>query len=309
MSSSLTSNTSFVRQKALELGFGLVGFSKAERLSDNAQKLTDWLKKGYQGEMNYMENHFDKRTDPQKLVEGAKTVISLSYNYYTSKRQEDPNAPVLSTYAFGRDYHKVLKKKLFTLLNTLREPLGIEMARAFVDSGPVLERAWAQRAGLGWVGKNTMLIHPKHGSYFFLCELIVDVELNYDEPINDHCGTCRKCIDACPTDAIQPEGYLMDGSKCISYATIEKKGEIPDYFKGKMKNRVFGCDICIEVCPWNKFAKEHNEPAFQPSQELLNMTPSDWQKLDEASYERLFNGTPVRRAKFEGLKRNVEFLK
>lgn len=308
MIDSIQNRTQFVREEAMKLGFEDVGFAQAGKLSDHATKLTEWLKKGYQGEMHYMANHFDKRTDPRSLVEGAKTVISLSYNYFTKEDQSDPEAPVLSKYAFGRDYHKVLKKKLYSLLRLIQPALHIVNARAFVDSGPVLERAWAQRSGIGWIGKNTMLIHPKRGSYFFLCELIVDVELVYDEPIADHCGRCRRCIDACPTNAIQPGGYVLDGSKCISYATIEKKGDIPDSFKGKMEKRVFGCDICIEVCPWNKFAKEHNEPDFKAKQSMLDMTLEDWRNLDEEKYEALFNGTPVRRAKFEGIKRNVEFL-
>lgn len=298
----------FIREEALRMGFDSIGFSKAEHLPEQASRLTDWLKNKHQGEMHYMENHFDLRTDPRQLVEGAKSVISLTFNYYTEKKQLDPKAPIISKYAFGRDYHKVLKKKLFKLLDVIREPLGIGNARAFVDSGPVLERTWAQRAGLGWIGKNTMLIHPKKGSYFFLCELIVDVELEYDEAMTDHCGRCRRCIDACPTKAIHPDGYVMDGSRCISYATIEKKGSIPDSFHGKMENRVFGCDICIEVCPWNKFAKEQQEADFRPKEEMLRMTREEWENMDEEKFEYLFNGTPVRRTGFEGLKRNVEAL-
>lgn len=300
--------THFVRQEAFRLGFDSVGFSQAMFLPEQAAKLTDWLKKGHHGEMHYMENHFDLRTDPRCLVEGAKTVISFTYNYFTKEKQQDQDAPVLSKYAFGQDYHKVLKKKLFKLLDVIREPLGIGNARAFVDSGPVLERAWAQRAGLGWIGKNTMLIHPKKGSYFFLCELIVDVELEYDEAMVDHCGRCRRCIDACPTAAIHFDGYVMDGSKCISYATIEKKGAIPESFHGKMENRVFGCDICIEVCPWNKFAKEHKEADFRPKEEMLRLSRDEWENMEEEKFEYLFNGTPVRRTGFEGLKRNVELL-
>jgi epoxyqueuosine reductase len=305
---SIHDRSEFVRQEALKLGFEAVGFSRAGSLDDHAEKLTEWLTRGFHGEMGYMASHFDKRTDPRLLVDGAKTVISLSHNYFTNKAQTDPDAPVISKYAFGRDYHKVLKKKLVKLLNQIQEPLGIQNARAFTDSAPVLERAWAQRAGLGWIGKNTMLIHPRRGSYFFLSELIIDVELEYDESISDHCGRCRRCIDACPTGAILPGGYVMDGSKCISYATIETRKDIPEFFNGKMVNRVFGCDICIEVCPWNRFAKENDEAEFKPKEELLALTAAGWTEMDELTYERLFNGTAVRRAKFTGLRRNIDFL-
>ena len=216
---------------------------------------------------------------------------------------------MVSQYAYGRDYHKVLKKKLKLFLEILKDELGVKEARAFVDSAPVLERAWAQKSGLGWIGKNTMLIHPKRGSYFFLCELIIDKELEFDEAIKDHCGRCRRCIDACPTGAIKPEGYIVEANKCISYATIEKKGPIPESFKGKMENRVFGCDICIEVCPWNRFSEEHKEKDFSPKSEMLEMNFEEWESMDVPTYEKLFNGTALRRPKFEGIKRNIEFLK
>jgi epoxyqueuosine reductase len=308
MSSAIKSKTTLVRKEAQALGFQDIGFSRAGRLDAHASKLKDWLDAGYNGEMSYMANHFDKRVDPTELVDGARTIISLSYNYFTSQKQEDIDAPVISKYAFGRDYHKVVKKKLLILLDKISDDLGIQNARAFVDSAPVLERAWAHRGGLGWIGKNTMLIHPKRGSYFFLAELVVDVELDYNMPMKDFCGRCRRCIEACPTSAIVPEGYVLKADQCISYATIEKKGPIPDHFRGKMDKRVFGCDICIEVCPWNRFAKEHNEPDFVPGKSLLEMSREDWEGLDEEKFNRLFYGTPVMRTKYEGLKRNLAFI-
>jgi len=309
MSYSINDRNDFIREEAQKLGFDSVGFSRAERLDQDGERLSNWLQNANHGEMSYLANHFDKRTDPSLLVPGAKTVISLTYNYFTGIKQTDPQAPIISAYAFGRDYHKVLKKKLKSLFKLAQEQLGVHEGRYFVDSAPVLEKAWAAKAGLGWIGKNTMLIHPKKGSYFFLAELILDIEFEYDIPIADHCGTCRKCIEACPTDAIDIEGYSLMANLCISYATIEKKGAIPADFMGKMENRVFGCDICLAICPWNKFAQEHNEDEFNPKEKMLSLSLDKWKKMDEFLFEELFNGTPVRRTKYEGLKRNISFIK
>ncbi len=259
--------------------------------------------------MNYMANHFDLRVDPTLLVPGAKTVVSLMFNYYTRKKQTDHTAPKISMYAFGKDYHGVIKKKLKELLNFIHKNIGNVSGRAFVDSAPVLEKAWAKKSGIGWVGKNSNLIHPKSGSFFFLAELILDLELEPDTPIRDYCGTCTACIDACPTDAIvQP--YVVDGSKCISYFTIELKDAIiPKEVKGKFENWAFGCDICQDVCPWNRFSTQHREPDFEPSPELLTMTKNEWEEITEDVFEHLFKNSPMKRAKFSGLKRNIDFLK
>ena len=259
--------------------------------------------------MAYMANHFDKRTDPRKLVPGARSVISLMYNYYTEETQEDPEAPKISKYAYGKDYHFVLKRKLKSLFYFIEEKIGKVEGRVFVDSAPVLERDWARRSGLGWMGKNTMLIHPRAGSYFFLAEVILDLELECDEPIKDYCGTCRRCIDACPTGAISPEGYILDGSKCISYFTIELKDAIPEQYRGKFENWMFGCDICQEVCPWNRFSRPHDEPAFEPKPELLDKTKQEWEEITEEVFRELFRQSAVKRTQYEGLKRNIAFLK
>ena len=257
--------------------------------------------------MAYMENHFDLRTDPRKLVPDAKTVVSLVYNYFTPEKQAE-DAPKISKYAFGTDYHFVLKEKLRELLHFIHTEIGEVGGRCFVDSAPVLERDWASRAGMGWIGKNTMLIHPKRGSYFFLAELIIDLPLLYDEPMRDYCGTCTRCIDACPTDAISPKGYIMDGSKCISYLTIELREAIPSHFKGKLENWFFGCDICQEVCPWNRFSKPHTEPQFAPHPDLLTLTTRDWQELTSEVFTKLFKKSAVKRTKLAGLQRNIAFL-
>ena len=246
--------------------------------------------------------------DPSLLVENAKTVICFSYNYYTETSQSE-DIPKIAMYAYGRDYHKVIKKKLKQLSELIKEEFGSFQGRSFVDSAPILERDWARRSGLGWVGKNTLLIHPKKGSYFFLAEMIVDFEVEYDSPIDDYCGTCTKCIDACPTDAIDQNGYVVDGSQCISYLTIELKDEIPIEFKGKMDNYVFGCDICQQVCPWNRFSVEHNEIDFLAQEEFLNMGTSDWHELDEDRFDQLFEGSAVKRTGYKGLKRNIDFIK
>jgi epoxyqueuosine reductase len=298
-----------IKKEALDLGFMFCGIAKAGFLEEEAPRLETWLKKGMQGEMGYMENYFDKRLDPRLLVDGAKSVISLGLNYYTNQEQTDSSAPKISKYAYGTDYHHVIKHKLKQLLDTIREKIGEVNGRAFVDSAPVLDKAWAKRAGLGWVGKNTNLISMKKGSFFFLAELIVDLELEYDIPSTaDHCGTCTRCIDACPTEAIVAP-YVVDGSRCISYLTIELKNEMPSEFQGKMDNWMFGCDICQDVCPWNRFSVLNQEQAFQPNKELLSMNKRDWEEITEEIFQRVFKDSPVKRTKFSGLKRNIEFLR
>lgn len=298
-----------LREEATRLGFDQVGIARAERLDEEAKRLEQWLSKGYQGSMHWMENHFEKRIDPTKLVPGAKSVISLVFNYHTDKEQRDPDAPKISKYAYGEDYHFVLKRKLKSLLSWITDQVGEVNGRCFVDSAPVMEREWAKRSGLGWLGKNTLLIHPKKGSYYFLAEIIMDLELPIDHPIKDYCGTCRKCIDACPTNAFSNEGYLLDASKCISYLTIELKEEIPESFSGQMEGWAFGCDICQEVCPWNRFAERHKEPSFEPREPMLDMSPKDWEEITEEVFNTIFKNSPVKRTKLKGLQRNVSFLK
>lgn len=300
--------SNLIKQKAGELGFFLCSISKAEFMSAEAAKLEQWLNQNYHGEMDYMANHFDKRVDPTLLVPGAKSVISLAYNYFTRVEQLDSDAPKISKYAFGKDYHLVLKNKLGDLFNYIKLIFGDVNGRVFVDSAPVLERDWAKRGGLGWIGKNTLVINPKKGSFFFLAEIILDLELHFDHPISDFCGTCKRCIEACPTEAISQNGYFMDGSKCISYLTIELKKSIPEDFKGKMENWMFGCDICQQVCPWNRFSVEHAEDKFTPSQEMLNMSKEEWQDISEPIFNKLFEGSAVKRTKYSGLKRNITFL-
>ncbi len=301
--------SALIRQEAQRLGFSFIGFSKARKLDEAARRLERWLNQGNHGEMHYMENHFEKRIDPTQLVPGAKSVISLLFNYHSDKRQHDVEAPKISTYAYGTDYHFVLKDKLKSLLKYIRDHVGHIEGRCFVDSAPILEREWARLSGLGWVGKNTMLIHPKAGSYYFLAEIISDLDISEDTtPLKDYCGTCTRCIDACPTDAISPKGYVLDGSKCISYLTIELRDAIPEEFKSKMDNWMFGCDICQEVCPWNRFSTPTEESTFQPSQELLEMSEHDWIELTEETFRRVFRKSPVKRTKFTGLTRNIRFL-
>ncbi len=300
--------TLFLKTEARRLGFDYVGIARAEFMEPEARRLEQWLHAEAHGEMAYMASHFEKRVDPTKLVPGARSVVSLMYNYFPEEEQIHEDAPKLARYAYGKDYHYVLKPRLKELLFKLREAVGQVEGRVFVDSAPVLERDWAARAGVGWTGKNTLLIHPKAGSYFFLAELIIDLELDYDSPIKDFCGTCRRCIDACPTDAIAPEGYLVDGSKCISYLTIELKDAIPEAFKGKMEDWVFGCDICQEVCPWNRFSSPHREAAFFPHPELLQMDRQDWVELTEETFREVFRKSPLKRTGYKGLKRNLRFL-
>ena len=301
--------TSFIKGEAKRLGFLSCGISKAEFLEEEAPLLEIWLNNGCHGEMSYMENHFDKRLDPTKLVDGAKSVISLSLNYYSDELQLDLAAPKISRYAYGEDYHSVIKSKLGLLIQSIQEHIGEVNGRAFVDSAPVLDKAWAKKSGLGWIGKNSNLISKKAGSFFFLAELIIDLDLEYDiAPTVDHCGTCTKCIDACPTEAIVAP-YVVDGSKCISYLTIELKNEIPAEFKGKMGNWMFGCDICQDVCPWNKFSVLHTEPAFIPHHDLLGINSAEWQEITKDTFNKVFKNSAVKRTKFKGLKRNIDFLK
>jgi epoxyqueuosine reductase len=298
----------FISTKAKELGFFHIGFSKADFLEEEAPRLENWLDQNYHGEMAYMANHFDKRLDPRLLVDDAKTVISLLFNYYTNEEQVDPEAPKISKYAYGDDYHDVIKTKLKELIAYIQDEIGEVNGRGFVDSAPVMDKAWAKKAGIGWLGKNSNLIHPKKGSFFFIADLIIDLELEADGPIKDYCGTCTRCIDACPTDAIiQP--YVVNGSKCISYLTIELKDELlPSEFKGKMDNWMFGCDICQDVCPWNRFSVLHQEERFQAKPSLLELSKKDWLDLQEEGFQILFKGSPVKRTKFSGLKRNITFL-
>jgi epoxyqueuosine reductase len=303
-------NTGAIKKIATGLGFSYCGISKAEFLAEEAPRLEAWLKRNYQGKMSYLENHFDKRLDPTLLVPGAKSVISLIYNYYPEKdlAKENPETFKIAKYAYGEDYHQVVKDKLKIFIERIREEIGEVQGRAFVDSAPVHERAWAKKSGLGWIGKNSLLLNRSMGSFFFLAELIIDLELEYDGPLKDYCGTCTACMDACPTNAI-PEPYVVDGSKCISYFTIELKEEIPSEVKGKFENWIFGCDICQDVCPWNSFSKPHNEGLFSPPPDLENMTRQEWFELTEEVFQKLFNKSAVQRTRYVGLKRNIDFLK
>jgi len=299
--------SSQIKQLALSHGFDFCGISKAGFLEEEAPRLEEWLKKGQNGQMAYMNNYFDKRLDPSLLVPGAKSVISLLLNYYAKPAQKDPLAPKISRYAYGEDYHGVIKSKLSLMLADMKTQIGDFNARIFTDSAPVMEKAWAAKSGLGWVGKHTNLIRKESGSYFFIAEIICDLELETDGPVSDHCGTCTRCIDACPTEAIV-EPYKVDGSKCISYFTIELRDEIPQDLKGKFENWMFGCDICQDVCPWNRFSKPHHTPAFNPKPELLDMSAREWHEITEDVFNLLFKSSPVKRTKFEGLKRNLRFL-
>ena len=301
-------HTSYVKNTALSLGFNYCGISKAEKLDDDARRLESWLNNGFHGKMSYMENYFDMRVDPTKLVPGAKSVITLLLNYFPSKKQKE-DAPKVSKYAFGNDYHEVIKSKLKIFLQLLKENIGEINGRGFTDSAPVLERTWAEKSGLGWVGKNGNLITKNSGSFFFIATLITDLELETDNPfIKDYCGSCTKCIDNCPTDAILPD-KVIDGSKCISYFTIELKDMlIPDEMKGKFDNRMFGCDICQDVCPWNRFSKQNNEIGFTPMHEILNFSKNDWEEMTEESFKIIFKKSPLKRSKFEGIKTNLKFL-
>ena len=298
--------TQLIKTEAKRLGFLSCGISKAQFLEEEAPRLEKWLNNNMHGEMRYMENHFDKRLDPTKLVDDSKSVISLLLNYFPSE-QQSANSYKLSKYAFGNDYHHVIKSKLKELTHFIQQEIGEVHGRAFVDSAPVLDKAWAAKSGLGWIGKHSNLLTQQVGSFYFIAELIIDLELDYDTPVTDHCGTCTACIDACPTQAITAP-YVVDGSKCISYLTIELKENIPSEFKGKMDDWIFGCDVCQDVCPWNRFSKSHNEPLFNPHPELLSMTKRDWEEITEDIFKKVFQKSAVKRTKYSGLKRNIDFL-
>ncbi len=300
--------STIIKNSARQLGFLSCGISKADFLEAEAPKLEAWLRGGHHGTMSYMERNFDKRLDPRRLVPGAKSIVSLLYNYHSDQKQKDPEAPKISTYAYGVDYHLVIKNKLKAFMEILHREIGEVNGRVFVDSAPVMDKAWAAKSGLGWIGKNTNLISKKVGSFFFIAELILDLDLEYDTPVTDHCGSCTACIDACPTEAlIQP--YQIDGSKCISYLTIELKEAIPNEFQGKMDNWAFGCDVCQTVCPWNRFAITHQESDFEPHPELLSLTKKEWEEMNEAVFNTVFRKSAVNRTKYEGLQRNIKFLK
>jgi len=295
-----------IKAEALRLGFSHVGISKAGFLEEEAPRLERWLSQNMQGKMSYMERWFDKRLDPRLLVDGAKSVISLLLNYYPAEKQ-DAELPQISKYAYGRDYHLLIKEKLAALLAFIRTHIGEVNGRAFVDSAPVLDRAWARKSGLGWIGKNANLIHPKAGSFFFIAELIIDLELNADAPMKDYCGTCTRCIDACPTDAIvQPN--VVDGSKCISYFTIELKEAIPDRYKGHFENWAFGCDVCQDVCPWNRFSVPTTEKDFITDKGMLTMNANDWEELTEEVFAQRFKESPLLRTGLKNMKRNIRFI-
>jgi len=301
-------HTRIVKQAAFSLDFDFCGIARAEMLDDDARRLEKWLSSGMQGSMQYMENYFDLRVDPQKLVPGAKSVITLLLNYFPSQSQ-NADAPKISKYAYGRDYHEVIKSKLKNFLEMLREKIGDIRGRGFVDSAPVLERTWAQKSGLGWIGKNGNLITKKNGSFFFIATMITDLELQYDDPfVKDYCGSCTKCIDSCPTNAILPN-KVVDGSRCISYFTIELKDMlIPSQVQGKFDNWMFGCDVCQDVCPWNRFSKTTSEIELQPIQEVLNFSLRDWEEVSEESFNKIFKNSPLKRSKYSGIKRNLRFL-
>ncbi|HLT50452.1 MAG TPA: tRNA epoxyqueuosine(34) reductase QueG [Arenibacter sp.] len=300
-------HTQLIKEEAKRLGFLSCGISKAEFLEEEAPRLEKWLNNNMNGEMQYMENHFDKRLDPTKLVEGSRSVISLLLNYYPEEKQV-ADSYKLSKYAYGQDYHHIIKSKLKALQEFIAEKIGEVNGRAFVDSAPVLDKAWAAKSGLGWIGKHSNLLTQQVGSFYFIAELIVDLELEYDSRTTDHCGTCTACLDACPTQAIVAP-YVVDGSRCISYLTIELKNEIPAEFQGKTDDWMFGCDVCQDVCPWNRFSQAHNEPLFDPHPELLSMTKKDWDEITEDVFKKVFQKSPVKRTKFTGLKRNIDFLK
>jgi epoxyqueuosine reductase len=300
-------NTQFIKSEAKRLGFLSCGISKAGFLEQEAPRLENWLNNKMNGQMSYMENNFDKRLNPTLLVDDAKSVVSLLLNYYPSEFQNQDSYKI-SKYAYGQDYHFVIKEKLKELLASIQETIGEVSGRAFVDSAPVLDKAWAAKSGLGWIGKNSNLISKQTGSFFFIAELIIDLELEYDTATTDHCGSCTACLDACPTDAIVAP-YVVDGSKCISYFTIELKENITPEMKGKFEDWIFGCDICQDVCPWNRFSKAHNEPLFNPNPEIVSMSKKDWEEITEETFKSVFKDSPLKRTKFEGLKRNIDFLK
>ena len=298
--------TDFIKNKAIDLGFISCGISKSVFLQDEIGRFENWLKNNYHGKMSYMERNFDKRLDTTKLVEGSKSVISLLYNYYPSKKLNDQNNFKISKYAYGKDYHFIIKNKLKTLLNEMRNEIGDVNGRVFVDSAPILERAWAKKSGLGWIGKNTNLISKETGSFFFIAEIIVDLELNYDNETKDYCGSCTACLDACPTDALY-EPYKIDASKCISYFTIELKEQFSSELKEDFNDWIFGCDICQDVCPWNKFSKPNKEPLFQPHEDLEHYKKKDWIEMTDEVFNVVFKESPLKRTKYKGLKRNINY--
>jgi epoxyqueuosine reductase len=301
-------HSNWIKNEAKRLGFDSCGISKAEFLKEEAPRLEQWLRRNYHGEMKYMENHFDKRLDPSLLVPGAKSVISLLYNYYPEEKQPKDSYHI-SKYAYGEDYHHVIKQKLYELVDNMQSSLGNFEARVFTDSAPVMERSWAKKSGLGWLGKHSLLISKQKGSYFFLAEIILDLELQYDEAFaTNHCGSCTRCIDACPTQAILPNN-TVDGSKCISYFTIELKDDIPTDFKGRFDDWMFGCDVCQDVCPWNRFSTPHREPRFRPETRLLTMSKKEWEEITEEVFHQIFKKSAVKRAKYSGLVRNIDYLK
>ena len=306
MHNQVSKNTAIVKQIAAELGFQFCGISKAGFLENDAKNLESWLKNGFHGEMKYMENHFDKRLDPTLLVEGSKSVVSLLLNYFPAQKQ-NPDSFKISKYAYGQDYHLVIKDKLKLFHQKIQKEIGEVNGRFFVDSAPVMDKVWAQKSGLGWMGKNGNIIHPKRGSFFFIAELILDLELDTDGPIKDFCGTCTKCMDACPTDALN-HAYVVDGSKCISYLTIELKDAIPVEFKGKMNDWIFGCDVCQDVCPWNRFSVIHSENSFHANEQLLGFSKADWEEITEEIFKETFSKSAVKRTKLEGFKRNINFI-
>ena len=299
--------SNFIKTESKKLGFLSCGISKAGFLEEEAPRLETWLNKNQHGEMKYMENHFDKRLNPTLLVDDAKSVISLLLNYYPSEAQNSESYKI-SKYAYGQDYHFIIKEKLKEFLHTIQTEIGEVSGRAFVDSAPVLDKAWAAKSGLGWIGKNSNLLTQQIGSFYFIAELVVDLDLEYDHATTDHCGTCTACLDACPTEAIVAP-YVVDGSKCISYFTIELKENIPIEMKGKMDDWMFGCDVCQDVCPWNRFSKSHNEPLFNSNPELLSFTKKDWEEITEDTFKKVFKNSAVKRTKLEGLTRNINFLK
>ena len=306
-SSIIHHQTSIIKSESKRLGFLSCGISKAGFLEEEAPRLENWLNNNMNGQMSYMENHFDKRLNPTLLVDNAKSVISLLLNYYPSELQNQDSYKI-SKYAYGQDYHHVIKEKLKELLHFIQTEIGEVSGRAFVDSAPVLDKAWAAKSGLGWVGKNSNLITQKVGSFYFIAELIIDLELDYDTPTTDHCGSCTACLDACPTDAIVAP-YVVDGSKCISYFTIELKDNLPQEMKGKFDDWMFGCDVCQDVCPWNRFSKPHNEPLFQTNSDILNFSKSDWEEITVDTFQKVFKNSALKRTKYDGLLRNINFLK
>ncbi|MBI4945758.1 MAG: tRNA epoxyqueuosine(34) reductase QueG [Bacteroidetes bacterium] len=308
-------HTLLIKQESKRLGFDFCGISKAEFLEEEAPTLEKWLNEARHGKMQYMENHFDLRLDPRKLMPGAKSVISLLLNYFPETSHLNPlshgrgegGEVKISKYAYGKDYHLVIKEKLKELISFIKQNMGDVNARAFVDSAPVMDKVWAKKSGLGWIGKHSNLISKSNGSFYFIAELIVDIDMEYDSEIADYCGTCTKCIDACPTDAIS-QPYVVDGSKCISYFTIELKENIPNEMKGKFDNWMFGCDICQDVCPWNSFSKPNSQPQFKPLPEILNFTKKDWEEISEETFNKTFHDSPLARPKHKGIKRNLDFL-